>query len=86
MVSVSGVAAKSHSHKKKATPTEEEAANNMRKWLKICGSGFPATTTDGIDKYIFSCDANTSDLYTTAIPMDEIARIFIGRERHTLAS
>lgn len=31
---------------------------------------------DGIDKYILPCDANTSDLYTTAIPMDEIARIF----------
>ena len=31
---------------------------------------------DGIEKYILPCDANTSDLYTTAIPMDEIARIF----------
>ena len=31
---------------------------------------------DGIEKYILPCDANTTDLYTTAIPMDEIARIF----------
>ena len=31
---------------------------------------------DGIEKYILPCDADTTDLYTTAIPMDEIARIF----------
>ena len=31
---------------------------------------------DGIEKYILPCDANTTDHYTTAIPMDEIARIF----------
>jgi uncharacterized caspase-like protein len=31
---------------------------------------------DGIEKYILPCDADTGDLYTTAIPMDEIARVF----------